>query len=1066
MRKQITLLALLLAFVCFKTTAQDRTITGKVTSSEDKLGIPGVSVIETGTITGTSTDIDGNYKLIVSPSAKSLKFSAIGMKTKSMDLGTANSLDIVLDPDITRLEEVVVTANAITREKRSLGFATQQVKGDELTQGGNTNVIGALQGKVSGVNITSLSGAPGASQRIVIRGGTSITRNNQALFVIDGLPVDNGNFRTDNDLDNQVDYGNRNNDINPNDIESISVLKGPAAAAIYGSRASNGAVIITTKKGHRVMGGKSKMDVAFNTNVTFSSILKVPDFQNKYGQGDLDNAVDDRRENFSWGLPFDDQLRPWGQEINGQQRVKPYSAIPDNVRDFFEIGTAYNNNLSFTGGTEKSSYYLSIGTLNSKGIVPTTTYDKYSVRFNGSSELSNHFTSAISLNYTDISSSLPSGGQQSASIYDQIFQSPRDIPITESKDLNNPYNGYSDLTGKYGFYGAYTTNPYFVLENFKNHNNVDRLYGNFSITYSQWSWLSITNRFGGDIYSDRRTQKWKKYSYQPYDNFYNGNTQLYQGKYSEDIYNLSAYSNDLMFNFKRQISTDIAATLMLGQNIRQSILTNTYAQTNPEGGLSIPGYYNLDNSNGDPTAVNSLSKFRNIGYYIDLNFAYKNMLFLGFTGRNDFSSTLPISNYSYFYPSANVSFVFTELFNGKLKDDIWTYGKLRSSFAGVGNDAQPYLTTNYYSKTNIDGGFGNTQFPFGSVNGWTVGDRLANDAIKPEFTDAFDIGTELGFLKDRLSVDFSYYDIKAKEQIISLPLSPSTGYTSKTINTGVVANHGIEIGARGTPVLTKSGFKWELYGTYTKNTNEVVSLTGGVNQIPLGGTSRLAIVAQVGKPYGSFFAVDLKHVNQDDPNSPVVVDSATGLPQTTANLVYKGNYQPKFQASVGTTFSYKGFKLNVLFDIKDGGQFYTRTKDIMDFVGTALETENRDDQIWPNSVYLNSQGQYVTNTESKYHPYNYYTNVIPDGQHVIDASYVKLREASLSYQFPAKWIEHTPFGSASVSIFGNNLFIWTAKENTYADPEQNSSGASNAQGFDFTANPSQRNYGFDLKVTF
>lgn len=1066
MRKQITLLALLLAFVCLKTTAQDRSITGKVTSSEDKLGIPGVSVVVTGTTTGTSTDIDGNYKLDVSSTAKSLKFSAISMKSKTVDLGSSNSLDVVLDPDVTRLEEVVVTANAIVREKRSLGFATTQVKGDELNQGGNTNVIGALQGKVSGVSINSLSGAPGSSQRIVIRGGTSITGQNQALFVVDGIPIENQNFRTDNDLSNQVDYGNRANDINPNDIESISVLKGPAAASIYGSRASNGAIIITTKKGHRVVGGKSKMDVSYNTNVTFSSILKTPDFQNSYGQGDLDNTVDDRRENFSWGLPFDGALRPWGQEINGKQRVKPYSAIPDNYKDFFDVGTAYNNNIAFSGGTEKSTYYLSIASLNSKGIVPSTTYDKYSMRFNGSSELSNHISTSFSASYTNIASSLPSGGQQSASIYDQLLQTPRDIPVVDGKDLTDPFNGYNDVTGKYGFYGAYALNPYFTLENFKNYNNVDKLQGNFTVNYSQWSWLTITNRFGGDIYSDRRNEKWKKYSYEPIDAFYNGNTQLYQGKYSEDNYNMTSYNNDLMFNFKRQLTSDISATLMVGQNVRQYVLTQTFAQTNDQGGLSVPGYYNLENSNGTPLTNNALNKARNVGYYGDLNFAYKNMLFVGFTGRNDISSTLPADNNSYFYPSANVSFVFSELFKGKMKDDFWTYGKLRSSYAKVGNDAPPYVTTNYYSKTNIDGGFGSTQFPFGTVNGWTVGDRLGNPEIRPEFTTAFDVGTELSFLKERLTFDVTYYKTTNKDQIISLPLPPSSGFTSKYINTGEYENKGIEIGVRGFPVSTKSGFVWELYGTYTKNENNVISLSTGVDQITLGGTSRLAIVAQVGKPYGSFYAVDLKHVDQNDPNSAVVVDSATGMPQLTSNLVYKGNFQPKFQASIGTKVTYKGFTLNVLFDIKQGGVFYTRTKDLMDFVGTAKETEDRTDRIWPNSVYLNSNGQYVTNTESKYHPYNYFTNTIPDGQHVVDASYVKVREASLSYQFPAKWIQHTPFGSASVSVFGNNLFIWTPKENTYSDPEQNSAGASNAQGFDFSANPSQRNYGFDIKVTF
>ncbi len=1063
MRKAFTLFALLLAFLTMQVSAQERTITGKVISSQDNLGIPGASVVVFGTTTGTITDIDGNYSLSVTGDIKKLKISAIGMKSKEVELTASNVVDVTLDPSITKLDEVVVTANAIVREKRSLGYSTQQVTGEDLNAGQNSNIIGALQGKVAGVNITSLSGAPGSSQRIVIRGGSSIARNNQALIVVDGIPIDNSNFRSTDDLNDQVDYGNRGNDINPDDIESISVLKGPGAAAQYGSRASNGVIMITTKKGRRVAGtAKSKMEVSFNSNVTFSSVLKLPDFQNKYGQGDVDNTADDRRENFSWGLPFDGQLRPWGQEINGKQRVKEYSAIENNMRDFFNTGVAYNNNIGFSGGSEKSTYFLSLSALNSKSIVPTNKYDKYNVRFNGSSELSNKFTSSISLNYTNISGVLPSGGQRDASIYDQLIQTPRDIPIVDGKNLEDPFNAYNDATGTYGFYGGYTVNPYFVLNNFRNTNNVDRILGNVSVTYNGWSWLSITNRFGGDIYSDRRYEKWKKYSYTPIDPFYAGNDQVFQGKYSEDIYDFTGYNNDLMFNFKHNFSDDLSGTLLLGQNVRQNTITQLFAATNADGGLGIPGFYNLENSSGSADVTNNFTRTRNVGIYAELNLAYKNMLFLGATARSDKSSTLPTDKNSFFYSGVNTSFVISELFNASLKEKYFTYWKIRASYAKVGNDATAYQTTNFYTKTSIDGGFGTTEFPFNGVNGFTTGDRVGNAAIKPEFSTELELGTDVAFLNDRLSVGFSWYKKESTDQIISLPLPPSSGFTSKTVNTGQMDNNGIELEVRGSPILTKSGLKVEIFGTYFKNNNKVVSLYQGVDQLTLGGTNRLAIVSQVGQPQGSFYAVDLL----TDDQGRVVVDSATGMPQLTSNLVYVGNYQPKFQASIGSNVSYKGISFGFLFDIKNGGQFSSRTKDVMDFVGTAKETENRDDQVWPNSVYLSSDGQYVSNSTQQYHPYDYFTNIIPDGQHIVDASFVKLREIHLSYQFPAKWLGKTPFGSASLTVFGNNMFIWTPEENQFADPEQNSSGASNTQGFEFTSNPSQRNYGVDLKVTF
>jgi hypothetical protein len=442
---------------------------------------------------------------------------------------------------------------------------------------------------------------------------------------------------------------------------------------------------------------------------------------------------------------------------------------------------------------------------------------------------------------------------------------------------------------------------------------------------------------------------------------------------------------------------------------------------------------------------------------------------VGVSGRDDKSSTLPPSSSNYFYPSVNASFVFSELFNSKLKNNIWTYGKLRASYAKVGNDASPYVTSTFYNTTTIAGSFGTTVFPLNGVPGYTVDDQVGNNKITPEFTKASEVGTELGFLKDRLSIDFSYYQNSSTDQIIQLFLANSTGFGAEIINAGELQNKGIELAVRGTPILTKSGFKWEVYGTYTRNKSEVVSLYGGAQRITIGGFSGFTIAAQVGKPYGALYAVDLKRVNQDDPNSPVIVDPNTGIPLLTDVEVYKGSYLPDYIASFGTTFSYKGFTLNALFDVKHGGYFFSQTKAITDFNGTSevTATNNRQDYIWPNSVYQASNGEYLANT-TPFHPYTYYVGQEPFafGQFVVDASYVKLREASLSYDLPAKWIKKTPFGSASVSIFGNNLVLWTPKGNKYADPELNSSGANNAQGFEYQPAPSQRNYGFSLKVMF
>ncbi|HEV7230736.1 MAG TPA: TonB-dependent receptor, partial [Bacteroidia bacterium] len=643
-----------------------------------------------------------------------------------------------------------------------------------------------------------------------------------------------------------------------------------------------------------------------------------------------------------------------------------------------------------------------------------------------------------------------------------LIQTPRDIPITEGKDLNNPFNKYDDVTHTYGFYAAYTTNPYFVLENFKNYNNVDRMQGNFSLAFDRYSWISIVERVGGDIYSDRRTQEWKKYNYDPIDPYYAGNSKVYQGKYSQDNYNLDEITHDLMVTLKKDLNQNWKGSLLLGHNVRQSKLLDTYAQTNAQGGMALPGYYNLSNSNGPPLTTNSLTERRLIGAYAEANVSYKSMVFFGASARNDWSSTLPVQNRSFFYPSINASWVFSELFKEKLKTSTWTYGKIRGSWASVGNDAAPYLTSSIFNVSNFTGNFGGNQFPFGNVIGYSQGYRVGNPDIKPEITTAFELGAEMGFLQDRLGFDFSVYENTSKNQIINVPLSNATGFTSQTLNAGEIQNKGIELLIRATPVLTGK-MKWEVYGTYTRNQNTVVSIQPGIDQIVLGGLSTMSVVAAVGKPYGSFYGVDLLKEN-----GHVVIDQATGLPLTTPNSVYMGSYQPKFIASLGTKLTYGNFTLNLLFDTKVGGYFYSRTKSLMDFTGTSVETAagGRGNQIWPNSVYRDATGSYQPNTSITYNVEDYYTNKIPDGQMLIDATYVKLRELSLSYTLPGHYLTQTPFGSASIGIFGNNLWIWTPSSNQYADPEMNSSGASNVQGFQFSAQPSQRNYGMRLKVTF
>ncbi|QNK62740.1 SusC/RagA family TonB-linked outer membrane protein [Pedobacter sp. PAMC26386] len=1096
MKKLILSLFLFLSFAV-AALAQERTITGTVTGKDDGQPIPGVSVKIRGGQGGAQTGSDGKYAIKLPAGATGIEFTSIGYVSQFVPLRTGNVISVSLLSDSKSLGEIVVTANAIKREKRTLGYSAPTIKAAELTESGSPSAINSLVGKVAGVNISTSSNSPGSSSRVVLRGGSSISGSNQALIVVDGVPVDNSSIiggagssaSAGASSLSSVDFGNRGNDINPDDIASVTVLKGPAAAALYGSRASNGALIITTKGGTK---NAEKTSITFNTSNTFSSVLKLPDFQNEYGQGyyQADKVTGkpifvngqpvyngDFRENGSWGAPFTGVVQPWGQSIDGFRQTKAYSAVKNSVRDFFDTGFATDNNLSLSGGGEKTTFYLGLNGLNSNGVFPgdKDVFNKYGVRFNGTADFNNKFSAGVSFNYSKISANQVAGGQGASSVYNNVLQSPRDISLVGGKDLTNKYNGYgyTDANGvvqnkSYGYYGAYTLNPYWVLQNFDNLNDVSRVTGNVNLAYKPLKWLDVTERVGIDTYSDRRRTLAPKYSFTPAagDNApYSGsNIRTGNGLYEIDQYNVTELVHDLMITARHKFNEDFEGSFMVGNNVRQRSANSLLTATNSSGGLVVPGWYNLANSNGPVNVIlDNISRRRLVGLYADLNLSYKNFLFLEGTARNDWSSTLPPQNNSFFYPSVSASFVFSELLKNSSVNNWLSYGKVRSSWAQVGNDTDPYQLYTTYSRGLINGNFGNTTFPFGNVAGLTASPTIGNNNLKPEKTSSFEVGTELGFFDSRISVDFSYYKNNSKDQIIAVPIPNSTGYGFALVNAGQIQNKGIELSLRGT-VVKSTNVNWELYGTFTKNNSLVVSLLPGVEQISIpGGASGITAVAAVGRPYGEFYAVD----NLKDAQGRTVVDPKTGRPLPTSQAQYLGSYNPKFQASFGTNFRYKQLTFGMLFDMKHGGVFYSRTKSTLAFVGTSAETGGeRFNLIWPNSVTLDAAGNSVPNTSVTYNKQDYYGGSLNPGTNIVDASYVKLRSANISYAFTKDQLRRTPFGALSVGVFGNNLFIWTPKSNQYADPEVNSAGAGNLQGFDFTAQPSLRNYGVNLKVSF
>jgi len=1054
MKKRLFLLLAVL-FIGLQVWAQG-TIRGKILDDKGE-PIIGATVRVKGTTKGTVTDMNGNFKLNVEDGAV-LTISAIGMK--ATEKSAQDGMSVKLASESRTMGEVVVTALAVQREKRSLGYATTQVKGEDLNQGQDRSALSALAGKVAGVNITNTSGSPGSGTRVVIRGGSSISGNNQALIVIDGVPYDNGNTQNGGDnLNNQMDVGNRGNDINPEDIESVTVLKGPAATALYGSRASNGAIMYTTKKGKGKGTGKPT-HATFSSNLGWSSILMFPEFQNSWGQGY--GGETHLEENWSWGRKFDGQLAPWGNVVNGVQKIKPYTALPDNVKDFFRRGKTWDNTFSISGANEKGSYYASFYNLSNQSIVANNDYRRTGIRFNGTQNLSDKLSATVGFNYNKVKSNLFAQGQANNSFYDQIYQTPRDIPMRELRDLNDPFNTLE------GYYGAYTVNPYYIIEKYKNVNTVDRLTGNVDVNWKPFKWLNILNRTTNDMYFDNLMQYQPKYNIQRPDF---GVDLVENGLYSQQNNMFQEINNDLMLSTTQNIAKDLSLTALLGHNVRQNTFRANYAETR---GTVANDFYNLDNTADNNNASNSLTQRRWVGVYSRLEFNYDNYLFLDLTARNDWSSTLKQGNNSYFYPSASLSWVFSEMLNKKagMDDNILSFGKLRVSFARVGNDAGAYLLYSNQTRSYLTDGYNNSEltFPINNQPGFTVKNQLENPNIQPEIMSSSEIGTELGFFEDRIRLDVSLYNNIGRKQIIPVNLASSSGYTNGVFNAGKIQNKGIEISTTVTAVKTKSGFKWDFFGTYTRNKSKVIEIFGDVKELSLGGFNGFDVMATEGMEYGVFKT----RAMQRDPQGRVIV-GANGMPLLTSDAQYFGSYNPKWYGSIGTDISYKGIKLHALFFHKQGGYFYSRLKNIMEFVGSASTTayNDREDFVVPNSVQEVSEGVYATNT-TKVNAEQFWTEQSNNEMNILPATFTKLRELSLSYSLPKKWLKQSPFGSADFGIYGNNLFLWVSREknefgqrkNTFSDPEINGFGTGNVQGIEFGTVPSLRNYGITLRLTF
>jgi TonB-linked SusC/RagA family outer membrane protein len=1043
--------------------AQDRTVTGVVTDSETGDALIGVSVLVKGTTTGSVTDIDGKYTIKLSDGATTLVFSYIGYTSVEV-VPTGSVLDIKLSAGV-ELEETVVTAFGASKEKKQIGYSVTEIKGEDLVKAGERSAVNALQGKVAGLQISSSGGAPGSSSRFLIRGASTLRGDNEPLIVVDGVPFTNTSRGTSGDqLGGITDNGNMINAINPDDIESVSVLKSAAATAIYGTDGANGVIMITTKKGNNT-GGLKKLGISVTHSSTFSTPLKLPTYQSQAGQGwdGLHYLI----ENGSWGPNFDGADRLYGNIIDNSQLIKPYSFQKNMMKDFFETGTEFSNAISLTGGDDKYSFYGSYSNNLQDGIMPGE-YDKYNRNTIAlrAAKTSGRIKLSMSMNYSKTKSKFVPGGQTAASgssstVYNDLLQIPNDFSIYDMRDYTNKFYSLE------GYYTPYSiTNPYYTLAAFGNNFNADKFFGSGNLSAEITKWLSFQYRFGFDFYNDDNLI-YEPIIALPEDNA-NAAGINNPGYVSQTRTKNSQINHDFFLNFSHRFLNKVSIDGFLGYNVNEfnsSLLSSTVTS------LNIPDFYNVTNSSSIPVVNQTSLKRRKLGAYGQATIGYNSLIYLTYSARNDWSSTLPIDNNSFFYNAISASYVFSN----HLKTNKWfNFGKLRASYGTTGNDADAYSIYPFYVQGSATNPFRNIDFPLGGVNAYEVSNQIGNPTLKPEFTKEYEAGLDLVFLDSRLKVDLAYYNKLTSDQIIPLALPVESGYTTIVTNIGDIRNKGIELSISA-DVLKVKNLTWNIFGTFNNNKNLVESLPDELEKVSLGGLSTLGYFAVEGQPLGVYEG-NVPLTTVIDGVEKIVVNPTTGLPVLSPDKEFLGNSQTKFTIGAGTTLSWKGISFNVLFDIRRGGKMFSRTRDIVSFTGNGVNTvyNDRNPFVVPNSVIQLEDGDggfiYVENdvpVDRKHQDDYYNDNTNPAFNQLIDRSYVKLREMSLRYSIPQKALAKTPFNSISLSIIGRNLFLWTPSNNPYVDPEMTSFGTGLEADFgEFSSTPSTRNFGIGLNLTF
>jgi len=1061
--------------------AQSVQVSGTVTSADDGESLPGVTVLVKGTLVGTVTNVDGRYSFEV-PANATLSFSFVGMVTQEIPVENRQIINVVMESGANVLDEVVVTALGISRERKSLGYAVQEVKSDELTQIRTGNVINSLSGRVAGVQITSSSGQLGGGARINIRGNTSLTGENQPLFVIDGVPISNFDYSSGSGTGSGYNRGTLVSDVSPDDIESMTILKGASATAMYGSRGANGVVVITTKKG--IMTASKTLGVSVNSSVTFEQVGILPKFQKLYGGGlGMNTAtingtqynVPQYNVDESWGPKYDPTLLhlPWNAfdewDTENYMKPKPWVYPKNDYTTFFKTGIALNNNISVTGGDQNHSFRLSYSNLDQTGVTENSKLKRNNVSFSGTARFNNILDGFLSASYVKTDAKgRPQTGYGDENTTRTMFQwSQTQLDYKELKAYKNP-DGTMRTWNRRAWnnpIGAYADNPYWTLNNNYQTDVRDRVFGSGGLNINIAPGLKLTGRAGVDAWM-----------YKVEERISTGSVGLAR-YYILNRANVET-NGDLMLTYnKRLADSRLGLSVMAGTSRYER--NYYYSGGQSVNGLVIPGVYNLGNSVAKADLYDLKQRKRVNSVYGNLTLDWDMLVYLDITARNDWSSSLPPKNNSYFYPSFNLSFILSQL--EALQTISWLdFAKLRAGYAIVGNDTDPYKLENYYT----------FQTPFGSATRFSIPTELQNPNLRPEKTTSWEVGAEAFLFNNRLGIDIAYYEKKTVDQIISASVTGAVGYTTQVINSGEISNKGLELTLTASPFRSRTGFNWDMQFNLATLKSKVVSIAPEVQWISLGSNGfSVYSGAYEGETYPVIYGKDFIY----GPKGEKMVDE-DGYYRTTPVDYPLAKVTPDFTAGFSNTFSWKGIDLNILFDMQRGGNMYYLTKVFGIYSGILEESAQktnvpgktgdiREDGIIIDAVY----GRYKYDPDSKELTTFY---IDADGNDsptpvanasVIDAEdwagdhyqvnglgihktdYIKLREIRLGYTIPQRFTG--PVKDLRISVFGRNLATFGADQKHF-DPEYLQMAGHNAQGLEGGYVPTTRTWGFSIGFNF